>query len=244
MSKGNICVVIPTYNNGKTVSRVVEAVLALELPVVVVNDGATDNTLEMLKGFEEKIELIAYRPNRGKGYALMQGFKRAAQLGAHYAITIDSDGQHEPTDIVRFVERIAKEPDNTLIVGARVLEHENMPKSNSFANRFSNFWFTLQTAISLPDTQSGFRLYPLDRVSKMKLFTKRYECELELMVRLAWCGTKIVSTPITVYYTADRVSHFRPIKDFVRISLLNAILTVLSVVYGHPRMLITKLLKR
>ncbi|MGL4957120.1 MAG: glycosyltransferase family 2 protein [Bacteroidales bacterium] len=241
MSEKKICVVMPTYNNEKTVAKVIEAVLKSGLPMVVVNDGATDSTTEILKQYQNKVNLVTYQPNQGKGYALIQGFKCAAKLGAQYAITIDSDGQHEPTDIVRFVARIQSEPDNTMIVGARSLEHENMPTGNTFANKFSNFWFTLQTGIKLPDTQSGFRLYPLKQVAKITLFTTRYESELELMVRLTWRGTKMISMPISVYYTEDRVSHFRPSKDFLRISLLNSVLTILSFIYGHPRMLITRL---
>lgn len=243
MNKNDVYVVIPTYNNAKTLCGVIDSVLESGLPVIVVNDGATDNTQQIISLYHNRIELIEYTPNRGKGYALMQGFMRAAKLGAKYAITIDSDGQHDAGDIAKFLERIDGEADDIMIVGARGFGQEHMPKGNTFANRFSNFWFTLQTAIKLPDTQSGFRLYPLKKVSKMKLFTSRYESELEMMVRLAWSGTKIVSLPITVYYTQDRVTHFRPTVDFMRISLLNTVLTILSVFYGHPRKLITKLIR-
>lgn len=113
-----------------------------------------------------------------------------------------------------------------------------MPRGNTFANRFSNFWFRLQTGIDLQDTQSGYRLYPLGALRGLGLITSRYEAELELLVFAAWAGTPIISVPVKVYYPPadERVSHFRPVYDFVRISILNTVLCVLALVYGYPRM--------
>ena len=116
-----------------------------------------------------------------------------------------------------------------------------MPAGNTFANRFSNFWFRLQTGISLPDTQTGFRLYPLHHLPCLRLLTARYESELELLVFSAWRGVRLVPVGISVNYPDDRVTHFRPFWDFFRISLLNSVLCILALVYGYPRMLITKL---
>lgn len=97
-----------------------------------------------------------------------------------------------------------------MIIGNRFLKQENMPEGNTFANKFSNFWFALQTGIYLPDTQSGFRAYPLNMIASMHLFTSRYEAELEYLVRLAWQNVKFVNIPIQVYYApaGERVTHF------------------------------------
>lgn len=239
------CIIIPTYNNSQTLGAVICAVMEQGLDVMVINDGSTDSTAQVLETFKDKIQIIHYQPNRGKGMALRVGFDKAIHAGYRYAITIDSDGQHFASDIPKFIAQIQEHPD-TMIVGCRFLEQENMPSKNSFANRFSNFWFTLQTLGRLPDTQSGFRLYPLRKIIGMRLLTTRYECELEMLVRLAWSGTELRPIPISVYYApqGERISHFRPGRDFLRISLLNTALTILALVYGYPRMAIHKIFKK
>ena len=241
MRQMKVCVVMPTYNNGGTLHDVVERVLGFCDDVVVVNDGCTDNSVAVLKGFGKRITVVDYGKNRGKGYALKRGFKKAKQLGFDYAITIDSDGQHFPEDIPLFIEALEQHPDS-LIVGSRNLNQENMPSQNTFANKFSNFWFRVQTGINLPDTQTGCRLYPLRRLPNLALLTSRYEAELELLVFSAWRGLDLVPIKVNVYYPKgeSRVSHFRPFWDFFRISVLNTVLCVIALVYGWPSRLIHK----
>ena len=237
-----VCVVVPTYNNASTIVDVLRRVAAQTSHIVVVIDGCTDDTRERLKQLSDlPLQVIDYAENRGKGYALLTGFKHAISRGYEYALTIDSDGQHFPEDIPLFIEALEQNPE-ALIVGARNLRQANMPGGNTFANRFSNFWFTVQTWHRLPDTQTGFRLYPLSRLSGMWAVTSRYEAELEMLVFAAWSGVELVSVPVSVYYppAGERVTHFRPVADFVRISVLNTILCVLAVCYGWPRMLIHK----
>ena len=234
-----LCVLIPAYNCEKTIESVINLVLPYISDIIVVNDGSNDNTEKILFSFGKRIILISYKENKGKGYALKQGFYEANKRNFSYVLTMDSDGQHLAKDIPVFVDAIALYP-NTLIVGARSFNHPNMPRENIFANKFSNFWFSLQTAHKLPDTQTGYRLYPLKRMKKMKPFTNRYEAELELLVRCAWKGIRINTVPVQVHYPIreERISHFRPKKDFFRISLLNALFCLLAVVYGYPSMLI------
>ena len=154
MQQRKACVLIPTYNNGGTLRDVVERVLPFCADVIVVNDGCTDHSAEVLASFGERITVVDYGRNRGKGYALKQGFRKAKSKGFDYALTLDSDGQHFPEDIPLFVNALEKHP-NALIVGSRNLNQENMPGGNTFANKFSNFWFKVQTGIDLPDTQTG-----------------------------------------------------------------------------------------
>jgi len=237
MRQQKICVVMPTYNNGGTLRDVVERVLSFCTDVIVVNDGCTDNSDEILTSFGERITVVDYGHNRGKGYALKQGFKKAKNLGFNYALTIDSDGQHFPEDIPLFVKALEQHPD-ALIVGSRNLNQENMPGGNTFANKFSNFWFKVQTGINLPDTQTGYRLYPLRKLPH--IFSARYEAELSLLVFSAWRGIDLVPIKVNVCYPEDRVTHFRPFWDFFRISALNTILCVVALVYGWPSRLIRK----
>lgn len=228
-----ICVIIPTYNNATTIRRVIEDVEKYCSSIIVVNDGSTDNTAEILKSIPLPIEVVSYLKNRGKGHALVTGFKKAIALGYTHAITIDADGQHFADDIPCFIEGL-KNNHEGFIVGCRNLTEENMPRQNTFANRFSNFWFRLQTGINLPDTQSGYRLYTLSSLKGLNLITSRYESELELLVYAAWAGVSITSVNVKVYYppAEERVSHFRPFYDFFRISVLNTFLCLGALVYG------------
>ena len=242
MNNPDICIVIPTYNNEKTLSDVIDSVLGYIPAVIVVNDGSTDRTNEILERYKEKVTIVSYSKNRGKGYALKCGFNCAQKMGYKYVLTLDSDGQHFAEDIPAFVKMAEDHPD-TLIVGNRNLTQDNMPKKNTFANRFSNFWFALQTGTKLPDTQTGYRLYPLEKMKHLRPFTSRYEAELEMLVRCAWRGIKFISIPVRVYYApkGERVSHFRPAVDFLRISLLNTLFVFLAVVYGYPSMFVRRI---
>lgn len=229
-----ICVIIPTYNNAGTIADVVERTLLHCDDVIVVNDGATDSTKDILTGISG-ITLINSPKNEGKGAALRRGFRKAMDMGFAYAITLDADGQHYPDDIPLFLEANIQHP-GCLIVGERNLDGVVRSKGSSFANAFSNFWFCVQTFHRLPDTQTGYRLYPLKKLRGLSLLTSRYEAELELMVFASWHGVKLVSKPVNVFYPKpeERVSHFRPGLDFTRISILNTILCFLAVIYGLP----------
>ncbi|MBQ2243569.1 MAG: glycosyltransferase [Bacteroidales bacterium] len=231
-----ICVIIPTYNNGGTILDVVSRAMAECQDVIVVCDGCTDNTLEILSGMAEKPHILDLKRNQGKGTALKEGFRYALAQGFAYAITLDGDGQHFPEDIPVLLKANQTHP-GALIVGERKdLESVERSKGSKFANKFSNFWFAIQTGHYLNDTQTGYRLYPLKKLRGLSLLTSRYEAELELMVFASWHGVKLVSTPVNVYYPPreERVSHFRPGKDFARITILNSVLCILALVYGLP----------
>ena len=237
------CVIIPTFNNANTLQAVIDDVRKYVSVIVVVNDGSTDKTSDVLSACSG-VTVISYKPNKGKGYALRKGFKHAVASGFRYAITLDSDGQHMAADIPLFLDEIQRYPES-LIVGSRLLMHENMPGGSTFANKFSNFWFRLQTGVNLPDTQSGFRLYPLNKIADMHFVTNRYEAELEMLVRAAWRGINLINIAIRVYYppVEARVSHFRPYKDFFRISVLNTFITIIAFVYAYPAKLISRLMR-
>lgn len=235
-------VIIPTYNNEKTLAAVIDDVGTYIEDIIVVNDGCTDDTADILSRYPD-ITVITHPVNKGKGTALKHALIHARKAGYRYAITIDSDGQHFASDIPVFMEAIAQEPD-TLLVGARNLTSENMPGKNTFANKFSNFWFTLETGLKLQDTQSGYRLYPLHRMKIDRFYyTAKYEFELEALVFAAWGGIKVHNIPVHVYYPPqeERISHFRPFRDFTRISLLNTVLVLITFLWIYPRNFFRKL---
>ncbi len=228
------CVIVPTYNNARTLEKVLTEVLRITGNVVVVNDGSTDDTSNILAKFPQ-IRVIEFSHNKGKGVALREGFRLAGGLGYDYAVTIDSDGQHHPEDIPALVKCFRSEP-GKMVMGSRNMQQEGVPAKSSFGNSFSNFWFWAETGIKLSDTQTGFRAYPLKAVNKLKYFTKRFEFEIEVIVRLAWMNVKFCEVPVSVDYPEDRVSHFRPFKDFVRISILNTILFFSALAFFLPRL--------
>ncbi len=240
--------IIPTYDNGKTVCQVIREVGRYVPDVIVVDDGSRDGTDALLRRLTDGtggqrtsgetptgIMVVTHGKNRGKGQALKTGFAKARELGFTHAITIDADGQHYPSDLPVFLRAIDEHP-QAIIVGSRNLNADGMPSRNSFANKFSNFWFRLYTGVSLPDTQTGYRAYPLDRLHGLRLLTSRYEAELELLIFAAWHGEELWPLPIKVYYPPreERVTHFRPVADFARIFLLNTVLLFVSLLYGHP----------
>ncbi len=229
-------IIIPTYNNAGTLEDVIRRCLAQGLPVLVVNDGSSDETASILERME--VQSISHPKNLGKGQALISGFLEARRQGFKYALTIDSDGQHFPEDIPALLE---EKGERTLVVGSR--SQMGADGGGSFANRFSNFWFRLYTWVDLPDTQTGFRLYPLNELPSLNLLSSRYEAELTLLVFSAWKGLKLKPVPVRVAYPEDRVSHFRPGADFLRISLLNTLLLFVSLFYGWPRTILRKLFR-
>lgn len=235
-------VIIPTYNNAATLLSLIEKTLLYASDIILINDGSTDETPQILESFHSRLILINYSQNRGKGYALRQGFAKALQLGARYAITLDADGQHDPSQIPLFLAALQSHPDS-LLIGTRSMDHPHMPKSNRLANRFSNFWFFVETTQKLPDTQSGFRLYPLEKINSLPLKGNRYEFELEVLVRAAWKQIPIHPINIEVHYPLfqERVSHFHPVKDFLRIFLLNTKLVLLSLFIFYPQKIIKML---
>ncbi|RZJ35232.1 MAG: DUF2062 domain-containing protein [Flavobacterium sp.] len=237
-----VCIIIPTYNNCRTLGRVLAGVAAYSTDIIVVNDGSTDRTSAILDDISGPTR-IDFHKNSGKGMALRAGFAKAAEMGYEYAITIDSDGQHFPHDISSFLDAV-EDGGPALLIGSRNMSHENVPKKSSFGNRFSNFWFWFETGIRLTDTQSGFRLYPLAVMPK-RFFTRKFEFEIEVIVRTAWKGVPVKNIPIEVLYDPEeRVSHFRPFTDFTRISILNTILVLNMILYIRPRNFFLNLKKK
>lgn len=227
-------VLIPTYNNAPKLRGVLDSVLELTSHILVVNDGSTDETRQILEDYKD-IFTLQYEKNQGKGNALKKGLDWAIENAYEYVISMDSDGQHLAKDLDKFLEKLKEEP-GSMIIGARNMDTaDGVPGGSSFGHRFSNFWFQVETGEKLPDTQSGFRLYPLSKLKNMRFFTSKYEFEIESIVRLSWRGVKMLWIPITVEYPEDRITHFRKFWDFFRISLLNTVLVLIALLWIKPR---------
>ncbi len=245
MQQLRCCVLVPTYNNAGTLQKVLEGVLKRTPDIIVVNDGATDTTSDILQQYPQ-IHQIQLPKNKGKGNALKVGFAKALDLGYEYAISIDSDGQHFPEDIPIFLETLEKsETKNLLLIGARNMDQSDVPGKSSFGNKFSNFWFWFETGKWLKDTQCGYRLYPLKEIEKLSLRTPKFEFEIEVIVKAAWNGTLVENVPVKISYDEEeRVSHFRTVPDFARISVLNTWFVIVALFYIKPRNLFRKIRKK
>jgi len=215
------CVVIPTFNNERTLEAVVRGAALHGLEVFVVNDGSTDQTAEILARIEG-IEVVTHEANRGKGAALKTGFEYAHTRGYSHAITLDSDGQHNSEEIPLFVAALQREPE-TLFLGTRDLVAAGAGWGSRFGNFMSSFWIWVETGARLADTQTGYRVYPLASVLALDLRGDGFGFEVEVLVKSAWSGTHLGSVHIVVRYFEgeERVSHMRPVVDFMRIAWLN-----------------------
>jgi glycosyltransferase involved in cell wall biosynthesis len=209
-------IVIPAYNHGAQVRKVVEKCLQFRLPVVVVDDGSTDSTPDVLAPLSG-VTVIRHKKNQGKGASLLTGFAAVLQL-ADWAITIDADGQHDPEDILSLTRAVTGRQ-RPLVIGRRAeMGHKNVPWTSRWGRRFANFWVWASCGRWLSDSQSGFRIYPLPETLHLGTKAKRFQFEVEVLVRAVWRGIPIIEAPIHAIYgpPEERVSHFRPWLDFWR----------------------------
>ena len=210
------CVIIPCFNHPATVAEVARAAQA-HAPVLVVDDGSTV-PLPELPG----CTVLRLERNNGKGAALRAGLQRAAADGFTHAITMDADGQHAAEDLPKFIEAARLHP-AALIVGVRDFFAAGCPTHRRRSNAVSTFWFRVETGVRLPDTQCGFRCYPLAMALRLAVRSGRYAFELEFMVRASWVRTAIVPVPVACSYRPEQIrrSHFRPVRDLAHITLMN-----------------------
>lgn len=215
-----ILLVIPLYNHAVKVRRVVEKALAVGWPVLVVDDGSSDGGLARLAGLD--CATLRFAENRGKGAAIMAGARWAEGHGYTGIITVDADDQLDPGEAHLLAEAAAGQP-QALVIGARRMDRSNAPRPSLFGRSFSNFWVHLETGRELPDTQSGFRLYPVKELLQLATACRRYDFEVEVLTRSAWAGLPILAVEVSVHYPpgGERVSHFHQFRDNLRLTCLH-----------------------
>jgi glycosyltransferase involved in cell wall biosynthesis len=217
------CAIIPAYRARRTVASVVAGARQHVGAVIVVDDGSDDGTAEIARA--AGADVVLHARNAGKGEALTTGLGRARELDFETAVTLDADGQHDPAEIPRVA---GGSPDpRALVLGVRDLRAAGAPAANVFSNSISNFFLSLFIGQSLPDTQCGFRRYPVHATLALGMVGSRYEWEAEVLIRAARAGLPLVSVPITVSYPSDRVTFFVPRRDVRRI-IRRVILTELE----------------
>lgn len=217
----NIHIVIPAWNEEKTLRSVVLACLEQNHSVVVVDDCSTDNTVSSVADLP--ITLLSHSYNQGKSKALVTGFNESLRLGATHVITLDADGQHDPKDIPSLLKAV-EQRNNAIIIAARLLGREIVPFERRLGNRIADFWISWTCGVFIPDSQSGFRLYPSELLQNMdfqKYNQKSFVFESEILILAARKKFSIRHVPIMSCYPEDRrASYFHPVKDVWAIVLM------------------------
>lgn len=229
MKPDSLCILIPVYNNPKTIARVISEAGVFGLPIIVIDDGS-EIPVETLLANDVSLVIVRHPKNRGKGVALRSGAQRAKEMGFEYCLTMDGDGQHFAQDIPSFLDLFEQQQKpGMMIIGVRDFESCHPPKSSVFGRQFGNFWVWLETGTWVSDTQTGFRLYPVEYL----LFASssvRYDFEIENLVRFIWSGGKVFEVSVKTSYDASRVTHFNKWKD-------NFLMTVV-----HTKLVISRFL--
>ncbi len=220
IDRSNILLLIPLFNHGETVASVVDQAVASGWQVLVVDDGSTDGGAYGL--VDKECEVLSLPLNRGKGAAILAGAEYAVEHGFQAIITVDADGQLDPAE-ARLLAEAAPEDKPAIVIGSRRMDRSNAPGSSLFGRSFSNFWVRLECGLELPDTQSGFRMYPVKELLALSTNCRRYDFEVEIITRSAWGGVPILSVPVSVHYPTpeERRSHFHQFKDNFRLTCLH-----------------------
>lgn len=216
------CVVIPAYNEAATIADIARQALAVCEHVVIIDDGSTDNTADEVRSVEGVV-FLQNPENEGKAMTLSRGIVWALEQNMDYVITLDGDGQHEPKDIPRFIEMARANPEK-IIIGSRMVNKAAFPAKRYYANRIASFWISWTAGYPIEDSQSGFRLYPVELFRKLTIKKARaygFVFESEILIKAAKLGVKSISIPIdAIYHEHARPSHFRPVMDIARITLM------------------------
>lgn len=228
------CIIIPTYNNSSTIRHVVTSLLRYGLPVYIIDDGSNEETKRVLSELSceyHRVQVLTLPRNQGKGAALMLGFANAYRDGFTHALQLDADGQHDPEDVPAFLEAGQRDL-NTLVLGDPTFD-ESAPKARLYGRRFNHPWVWLETgSMEIRDALCGYRLYPLAatvEVCRRYSLGTRMEFDPEIAVRLVWAGVKVENIKTRVRYYADGLSHFRTVRDNVRISWLHTKLVTVAI---------------
>lgn len=218
---GTILIVIPVYNHGGSLRHVVEAALATPYPVLVVDDGSSDDGVASLRGLDCQVE--RFDENRGKGAAILAGAQIAREQNYDAILTLDADGQHDPAEAEKLVACARGGQWPVIVIGARNMVQDTVPGSSRFGRAFSNFWVRLESGAELADTQSGMRLYPTKAILQLDFTKSRYDFEIEVLVKSIWAGIHVCSVAVSVHYPppGERVSHFHKFLDNYRLSMLH-----------------------
>jgi glycosyltransferase involved in cell wall biosynthesis len=217
------CFIVPVYNHGATVGATVAALATHGLPIYLIDDGSAADTAAVLDEIARRVpgvHLVRHAGNGGKGAAVMTGLRAAHDDACSHGLQVDADGQHDLADIPRFLAAARAEPE-ALICGVPAYD-PSVPKGRLYGRYATHVWVWVETlSFEIRDSMCGFRVYPLAATRRLideaRLGT-RMEFDIEVLVRLVWRGVRIRNLPTRVTYPAGGLSHFRMLRDNLRIS--------------------------
>jgi len=210
------CVIIPAFNEAHSIETIVAGAVRVAPHVLVIDDGSTDDTSHRAKALGA--EVIRHEINHGKGASLITGFTYAHEHGFDAVITLDADGQHDPSDIPRFVEtyRRTRIP---VLIGNRLWDKGKMPPIRRWTNQFMSRLLSRIMKMYVPDTQCGFRLYRADLLAYAPTASKRFAMESEVLLHLSLRGFRIDSVRIEPIYRGEK-SRINPLMDTLRFIMM------------------------
>lgn len=196
-----IAVVLPIFNEEKEIAQVLKTLSKINLPIILVNDGSTDKTLEIIKQStknNKQITLLSHRINLGKGSAVRTGGEAAFHKGFEAVIFMDSDGQHSPEDLIKFIDALSTK-EHDVVLGSRNLHH-GVPLIRFLGNKFASILISLLFGIYISDILSGFRAVNKSAFKKLQLESRGYGIETEMIVKIAKYNLKSCEIPIQTIY--------------------------------------------
>lgn len=205
-------IILPAYNEAANICKVVKSCKDLGYSVLVVDDGSTDNTLEIAK--KEGAVVLRHNERQGKGFSIKDGFIYAINNSYHTVITLDADGQHDPSEIKKFIKKAA-ESNAPVIIGNRLCDPKNMPFVRLLTNKFMSAVISCVCKQNIPDTQCGYRLFKTFALESITIEAKKFEIDSELLIKLCRKGYKVESIPIKSLY-GEEISQINPIVDTLR----------------------------
>jgi glycosyltransferase involved in cell wall biosynthesis len=234
-----VIIVIPVYNHSTKLLGVVNGALTVHDDVMVVDDGSADKSAEILTGLN--VHLIHHDKNLGKGAAIKTAARFARELGMTHIVTLDANGEYNPTDF-HFFSKALKENADSILVGNRNFQKSELPIFYRFNRGLANFWFQIQTGKSLADVRCTFRSYPLTVLENVTLRTSRDSFEVEVLTKAAWAGVNLHEVNISDYFPRSEKHklNFNFIVNNLRVTLFNFHLTMRSIVPWPHQKLISK----
>ena len=223
-------VLIPSYNPGQKVFDTVQGARQHWNPVWVVVDGSNDGTAEALQAMAQEdpgLRVLIRPKNGGKGTAVLDGAAKALREGYTHVLTMDSDGQHPPDRIKAFMAASAAQP-AAMVLGEPVFD-ASAPSVRVKGRRISNWFANLETlGAGVHDSLFGFRVYPLGplvRIMKSHLWMRRFDFDVEIVVRMSWSAVEAINLPAAVRYFRPEeggVSHFNYVRDNILLTSMHA----------------------
>ena len=217
-----ILIAIPCYEGASNIQEVVRGAKATGHPVLVVDDGSSDGSGKLAEAAGATV--LRHAMNHGKGAALATAFAYARRKNFEAVLSMDADGQHDPAEVEKLVAAHKKDP-TALVIGVRSFAPEDMPRRSRIGNTISTWWISKFAGQSYSDTQSGYRIYPRALFAHVRLISRKFDTETELLLRAAKMRLPLIEVPVATIYASDRVTHFHGFRDTMR---------VIKLVIGSP----------